>query len=332
MATLNDEELQALMSAIQDGQVDPSPEPSVRSASSVAVAVDLTNRDRIVRGEMPTLDAIHERAANLFGSGLAGRTRLDLRASSQPASLVRFADLHPDFSPPSAVCILGLVPSGDQGLAIFEGGFADALLAAALGDRKARLDGDDATRRGLTALDRRVLERLANVLCESLAEAWRDLMPFQCTALRFEDDPRLCMVAAPNDLAVTVAFEVTGQLTGTLRLAIPFKVLEPVRKQLSSPPRANASNDQRLARHLAAELERVDVELRALLGRASVHLERLLSLEVGDVIVLDTAETESLPVLVEGREKLRAEPLTSGSHIAVRIQQPPVSGAPEAQS
>ena len=52
--TLNSEEVNALMSAIEDGRVERASE----SAPAV-VAYDLTSQDRVISGQMPTLDAIH---------------------------------------------------------------------------------------------------------------------------------------------------------------------------------------------------------------------------------------------------------------------------------
>jgi len=58
-ADLNPDEINALMDAIQDGRAgkESSGEEGVREA---VVPYDLTSRDRIIRGQMPTLDAINE--------------------------------------------------------------------------------------------------------------------------------------------------------------------------------------------------------------------------------------------------------------------------------
>ncbi len=60
-ATLSPEEVKALMSAIQDGKL-PS-EGGLRGARGPVASYDLTSQDRIIRGQMPTLDAINEQIA-----------------------------------------------------------------------------------------------------------------------------------------------------------------------------------------------------------------------------------------------------------------------------
>ena len=78
---LDQSEVDALMAAIQDGRVEGE---SGRDPDAPVVPYDLTSQDRIIRGQMPTLDSINERIASMFGSNLAGRTRIDIRVSPAP--------------------------------------------------------------------------------------------------------------------------------------------------------------------------------------------------------------------------------------------------------
>ncbi|HVE83277.1 MAG TPA: flagellar motor switch protein FliM, partial [Myxococcales bacterium] len=80
-ANLNPEEVQALMSAIEQGRVQPATSPP----GALVVPYDLTSQDRVIRGQMPTLDAINEHIASMVGIGLAGRTRLAIGVASSPA-------------------------------------------------------------------------------------------------------------------------------------------------------------------------------------------------------------------------------------------------------
>jgi flagellar motor switch protein FliM len=325
MATLNDEEVEALMSAIHEGQVQASAYGRARGA---VVPFDLTSQDRIIRGELPTLDAINERAAGLFGTSLAGRTRLDLRVGSASAVSMKFADLTPLLVPPATICVLSVDPGHDQALLVLEAGLADILLSASMGDRKPKPEElPPGVRRELTSIERQVLRRIVHMLCDGLAEAWRDIFPFRLQVMRFESDPRLCMVAPPNDVSLLTPFEFSGAITGRMQLAIPYSAVEPARKLLSSPPRSGAASDGRFGRQLEDELHRVSVDVSALLGKTSLRLERLLGLEVGDILTLSHGEDDALPVLVQGREKMRGLPLASGSTLSVRLTEliPPES-------
>src|SRR5512138_536409 len=204
-ATLTPDEIKALMSAIQDGKVTTD---SLPGAPPQVVPYDLTSQDRIIRGQMPTLDAINEQVASMLGIGLAGRTRVALRVTSSPATLLKFADLVPLLSPPASVCVLGLGASYGFALAVLEAGLAEALLAAALGDRKVKqADDTGESRRELTGVEQLVLRRLLLILTDSMAQAWAPVLPFQPEVLRFELDPRMASIAPPTDVGIVSGFE-----------------------------------------------------------------------------------------------------------------------------
>ncbi len=319
-ATLSPEEVKALMSAIQEGRV---PTEAGRGRGATAVAYDLTSQDRIIRGQMPTLDAINEQIASMLGIGLAGRTRVALRITSTPATLFKFADLVPLLAPPASVCVIGLGASHGFALAVLEPGLAEALLAAALGDRRVRApEGASESRRELTSVEQLVLRRLLLILTDAMAHAWAQVLPFQPEVLRFELDPRMASIAPPTDVGIVSGFELKGGIEGRLQLVIPYAAVESAKQKLSSPRRLSQRADERFAEALAREVEQVPVELRGIYGRTRIPFARLLDLKEGDVLLLDTDEGRPLPVIVQGREKLRGTPTVSGGSLAMLVEQP----------
>lgn len=318
-ATLTSDEIKALMGAIQEGRVSTEAQPGARAQ---VVPYDLTSQDRIIRGQMPTLDAINEQVASMLGIGLAGRTRLTLRVTSTPATLLKFADLVPLLAPPASVCVLGLGASYGFALAVLEAGMAEALLAAALGDRRQRSsDGDGETRRELTSVEQLVLRRLLVILTDGMTQAWAPVIPFQPEVLRFELDPRMATIAPPTDVGIVSGFELKGGIEGRLQLVIPYAAVESAKQKLSSPRRLSQRADERFAIALAREVEQVTVEICGIYGRTRLPFSKLLDLAAGDVLLLDTDEGRPLPVLVQGREKLTGSPTLSGGSMAMVVEQ-----------
>jgi flagellar motor switch protein FliM len=326
-ATLSPEEVKALMSAIQDGRL-PS-EAGPRGGNVPVAAYDLTSQDRIIRGQMPTLDAINEQVAQQLAIGLTGRTRIALRVNAGAATLLKFADLTPLLAPPASVCVLGLGGGYGFALAVLEPGLAEQLLGAALGDRRTRQpDAVPEGRREFTAVEQMVLKRLLGVFTDALAVAWEPVIPFKPEALRFELDPRMASVAPPSDVGIVAGFEITGGLEGRLQLVIPYAAVEPARQRLSAPRRLSQRGDDRVGIIMAREIEQVRVDVRGVLGRTRITLSRLLELEPGEILLLDRDEDSPLPIAVQGREKLLGEPSVSGGALAMRVQRPLSAGAP----
>jgi flagellar motor switch protein FliM len=319
-ATLTPDEIKALMSAIQDGRVNTD---AAHAPRAQVVPYDLTSQDRIIRGQMPTLDAINEQVASVLGIGLAGRTRVALRVTSSPATLLKFADLVPLLAPPASVCVLGLGAAYGFALAVLEAGLAEALLSAALGDRRVRPpEGARETQRELTAVEQLVLRRLLLILTDAMEQAWGPVLPIQPEVLRFELDPRMATIAPPTDVGIVSGFELKGGIEGRLQLVIPYAAVESAKQKLTSPRRLSQRADERFAEALSRELEQVSVELRALYGRTRIPFSRLLDLSPGDVLLLDSDEGKPVPVMVQGREKLRGSPSISGGSLALVLDQP----------
>ncbi len=327
-ALLNSDEINALMTAIQDGRVAPET-PKSRGA---AVNYDLTSQDRVIHRQMPTLDAINEQIATNFGMGIAGRTRLTVRVISGPASLLRFGDFNSLLAPPATVTVLSLGKAGAQALLVLEPGLADALIAAALGDKSGRTDEPPAqatgptegARRDFTNVERNVLKRMLAVFTDAMTAAWAPVLPFKPEIARFETDPRLAVISPNNEAAVLCSFELEGALHGVIQLALPYTAIEPAKKALMSPPKLNSATDDRFANALEDEINQVSVELRVLLGTTQLTVRDILALDPGHVITLGTSEGASLPVFVEGRPKFTGQPKINGGALALEIDLGPV--------
>jgi flagellar motor switch protein FliM len=314
---LDGNEVEALMQAIQEGRVAPGAADGSRGP---VVPYDLTSQDRIIRGQMPTLDSINDRMASVFGKSLAGRTRLDVRLAATPATLLKFADVGPLLSAPGTVAVLRLGAGHGLALLILEGELGQALLSGALGDRKARpVSATPETRPELTHVERLVLKHLLKIFTDAMALAWAEVLPFKPEVLRFETDMRMVTIANPSDVIILCSFELTGAIDGRLQLALPYAAVESAKKLLTSPPRLGGQRDARFSTALARELEGVEVELRVEMGKRTLNLSQLLGLAVGDVLTLGTSETTPLPVFVQGRPKMTALPRVVSGGMAVEI-------------
>jgi flagellar motor switch protein FliM len=321
---LDANEVEALMRAIQDGRVIPEPG---EGAAGPVVPYDLTSQDRIIRGQMPTLDAINDRIGSLFGRSLSGRLRLEARVVSSAATLLKFADVQGLLAPPTTVGILALGGGHGLGAVLLEGDLAQSLLAGALGDRKARPEASRAgsnERNDLTNIERLVLRNLLGLMADAMALAWADVLPFRPEVVRFESDSRMAAIGPSSDVAILCPFELSGTLAGRLQLVIPYAAVEPAKKLLAAPPRpgGGSDGDARFSAALARELEDVNVCMRVEIGRRCLNLSELLELEVGTVLTLSTSENMPLPVFVEGRLKFTGRPRVMNGSLAVTVENP----------
>jgi flagellar motor switch protein FliM len=310
------------MQAIQEGRVGPEPGASGESGDSSVVQYDLTSQDRIIRGQMPTLDSINERIATMFGKALGGRLRMELRVLSSPAILMKFSEVTGTVADQTITGVLSLGAGHGLALAIVEGSLTRGMLTAALGDRSPVAAASGEQRTELTNVEKLVLKHLLGILAEGMETTWAEVLAFKPEVLRFESDPRMAIIATPSDVAILCTFEITGGLDGKLMVAIPYSAVEPAKKLLTSPPRLGGQRDAKFSQALAREIEAVEIEVKVEIGHRSIQLGDLLELKLGDVLTLNTSEGSPLPVFVQGRQKMTGTPRVVGGGMAIEILKP----------
>lgn len=319
-ANLTQDEISALMDAIQDGRVA-AEAPTGRQTP--VMPYDLTSRDRIIRGQMPTLEAINERIASSVATALSLRLRRTVRMTALPSTLLKFGDFGGPLTAPSTVAVLNLGGGHGYALAFLEGHVATALISAAMGDRatESHPQGGSSSeaRRELTAIEDFVLRRLVTLLAEAMGAAWKPLFPFSPSVVRFEVDARLANIAPPSEPALLCPFELSEGMQGRLQIAIPFSAVESQKKALASAPKVSTGTDRRFVAALAHELEQVPVDVRVILGRTRSLLSRVMDLAEGDLVMLDTDEEGELQIELAGRAKLCGKPSVQGSSLAVVV-------------
>jgi flagellar motor switch protein FliM len=314
---LDSDEVAALMQAIQEGRVA---QGDSDEANRPVIPYDLTSQDRIIRGQMPTLDSINDRLATQLGKSLAARTRLEVRATTTPATLLKFSDVGPLLEAPGTVAVLNLGAGHGLALLILEGQLAQALLSSAFGDRKVRsANATPEAHPELTVVERLVLKHLIAMVTDAMRAAWAEVIPFKPEVLRFEADMRLLTIANPSDVTILCSFELAGAIEGRIQLVLPYAAVESAKKLLSSSPRLGGQSDARFSSALARELEAVEVELRVEIGKRTLTLSDLLKLQVGEVLTLPSNETTPLPVFVQGRLKMSGSPRVVSGSTAVEI-------------
>ena len=94
---LSQNEIDALLAAVNEGELELSEEEESRDrasdAAALAVKYDLLSQDRIIRGRMPTLDIINDRFARQFRITLSNSLRKIVQVNVESTSLMKYLSL-----------------------------------------------------------------------------------------------------------------------------------------------------------------------------------------------------------------------------------------------
>ena len=345
---LSQSEIDALLSAVNDGKVDletphdaapaeaavssaPIGKASRAAAGVDAVKYDLFSQDRIIRGRMPTLDIINDRFARQFRITLSNSLRKILQVSVESTSLMKYGEFLNYLPIPSCLNIVRLHPLRGSCIVAIEAKLIFAFLNNFFGgatNAQERVEGRD-----FTAIELMIIRKVVNLLLEDLESSWQSVYPIEGEYLRTEINPQFLAVVPPSDVVVLTSFELEMEnLRGTVQLVIPYSTVEPIRAHLSSGIQTEtAAEDAGWYEQIDQHLLSVPVRVEVMLGRANITIRDLLDLAPGDIISLDQQQSEPLPMSVEGSTKFRVSPVERAGTLAARVESADVVISPPSE-
>ena len=306
---LNQEEIDALIKGVDNGDVATAPGPQPGEVRSF----DLAHESRIVRGRMPMLELINERFARQFRVGLFNMLRKNTEVGVTPVKTHRFSEYAQTLEIPSSLNFVKLEPLRGTALMVLDGKLVFAVVDNFFGGngRYAKIEG-----REFTATEARIIQMVLRQACADLRDAWSICTEIKPEYVSSEINPSFATAVSPSETVLISSFkvELDGGGGGELHVTIPYSMIEPIRDRLdSSLPSERTQRDARWVSTLREEVEEAEVELVPVLGNATLTLGRLVDLKPGDVIPCD----------FDGNLTLYAEgiPVVRGSYGASRGQQ-----------
>ena len=327
---LDQSEVDALLAAVDSGQVTPDPPSSQspvfggRTGSQGDVSLyDFKRPERVSKDQMRALEALHEGFGRNFGAALSGYLRTIIEVSVAHIEQLTYSEfIH---SLPNPTCFNLLKAEQLDGQLCLE---ISPLIIYPIIDRL--LGGSNADlfipQRPLTQIEQRLVQRITDRATHHLSEAWSNLTPVTFSVQDFESNPRLVQIVPPNETVVVIGFELKmGNRTGTMSLCIPYNVIEPIMGVLAaqnwfSYQRKGGQDDH--LRKLTKNVSNAPVEARVFLAQTTMTFDDLLSLQVGDVITTEKDQVRDVLVQVEGKNKFLAQLGQYRGNRAIKITRP----------
>ncbi len=320
---LSQNEVNALLNAVRSGNVATEPDPDEQAnASKGARGYDLTSNDRIVRGRMPTLDILNQRLARLMRQSLFNMFRKTVEVTHERTELIKYNEFIDTVSVPACLNVFRMPPLKNTCLVAVDAPLMFGLVDHVFGGSGHwyRVEG-----REYSSIELKLIEQVVTLVLKDLEGAWEPVLAIQCEYLRTEVNPQFAAIAAPTDVTVHIRFvvEIEGNTRGSISLVIPYHVIEPIRRALSSALQTErADENSAWRRQIIAVILSLDVEFTALLGTGHIRLGDLMAMSVGDTIRLNVDSQEPVPCLVEDVPKVSAWPVMSRGKLAVELVQP----------
>lgn len=317
---LSQNEVDALLAAVSDGEVKTNNGPSNSPADSNVVVYDLTSQDRIIRGRMPQLDVIYEKFMRAFRISLSSALRKIATLNHASTDFLKFGEFINTLPIPTCISVLRFNGLRGSVLFIVESKLAYALVDSFLGgvDRTyTKIEGKE-----FTAIELSIVRKVVELAMTDMENAWASVIKIDPSFVRTEVNPQFVGIVPPTDVVVVSTFDVELEnANGTVTMVIPYATIEPIKQKLSTGFQVEQDNtDKKLwTSILESQVLETDVNLKVDLGVADINLGDLLELQVGDVIPLNQDATGELSVEVEGQKKLKCFYGVSRGNTAIQV-------------
>ncbi|MCD9126203.1 flagellar motor switch protein FliM [Luteimonas sp. C4P040a] len=295
---LSQDEIDALLHGVDSGAVG----TDAPAAPGEVRPYDFARQGRVVRGRLPGLDAVNERFALAFKAGLFNLLRRSCELTIRGVDVVRFDEYMHSLPQPANLNVIQARPLRGNALVVFEPRLVFTVVDNFFGGG-GRFPAKVAERE-FTPTEQRIVQLMLRQVFADMTTAWLPVQALEFTHTGTESNPLQVELIDPRDHIVISRFSIAlDGGGGDLHIALPYKMLEPLRDHLEAtgPRRQRSDSDETWARHLRAGVEAAALELSVSLAHRQISLRELSRLKVGDVIPIELArpvqmEVESTPM------------------------------------
>ena len=177
--------------------------------------------------------------------------------------------------------------------------------------------------RDFSEIEMTILEKLIIICMQLMREPWKNVLDINPVMERIETNAQFAQVIAPSDMIAIVTMNVKiGEVEGLMNICLPYFTLEDVMDKLNTKywvSTMQKEDEENYEEHIEALIKRIDVPVKAVLGKSHISVNDFIGLQPGDIIRLGTDVSSEMEVYVGNIKKFKALPGSSKDKYAVRV-------------
>ena len=168
-----------------------------------------------------------------------------------------------------------------------------------------------------------IIEKIMIICMQLLREPWKNVVEVNPFLERIETNPQFAQVVAPNDMVALIMLNVKiGEVEGFMNVCLPFFTLESVMDRLNTKfwfANMQQMDEEDYEQFLEIMVRKVDVPIKAILGKSVVTVSDFVNIQPGDIIKLDSRIDDELDIYVGNIKKFTAVPGANQDNYAIRV-------------
>lgn len=296
---------------------DPEEEADAYGAKSY----DFNRPHSISRRFEQNLRNIAEQFARNATVTLTSVLRSNVAIDFEVLKLRSFAEMRDAMPRPACLAATTMKPLNGQQLLQLELNLCFVILKKLMGGRP---ETEDRVR-AFTEIERGIFSHFVGRLLETLKGAMSRLLDIQPELVALENNPDYIAGIPAAETMAELRFRVRLEaVEGTIQIALPLSAFAPVRDIFDPEEHVEVRSTDEVHQDRTQILDMIQStssELVVQMGELNVSLDRVLSLQEGDLLHLPQAVDSPLTVLIEGREVFLGEAGRVKQNRAVKLVQ-----------
>lgn len=294
---LSQDEVDALLNGMGSGGIeaeiiDESTDDDVRP-------YNFDNEERIIRGQMPTLEMINKRFSRYLRISLFDMLHQTAEISANSIQLTKFSEYTHTLFSPTSLNVIQMKPLNGFGLVVFDPMLVFSILDSYFGGG-GRFQSQ-VERREFTSTELSLIKKVLDLCFKDLKKAWSPVMDIDFEFSKHESNPQFANVVSPSEVIVVSSFhiELEGGGGGEIHVTLPYSMIEPIRDLLDAGVQSDSSSEnKRWKKSMREEVLLADITLSAEFTQIEMNLKKVLALNVGDILPITMPK--SITAKVEG--------------------------------
>lgn len=314
---LSQEEIDNLMKALSSGELDVDDMSDTKEKQ--VKDYDFARPAKFSKEHLRTLEIIFEHYGRLLATNLPVYLRKNVQVEVMNSEALTYSEFSNALSNPVVLGITNFSPLPGNIVLELAPNLAYAMIDRMLGGQGAPLDKP----REFSEIELAIMERVFNTCVELLRVPWENVVEISPRLERIETNSQFAQIISPSEMIALVTLSITiGDVDGLMNICLPYVCLEEVIDKLNTKYWFSTMQDKEDGSYEEAIemlISKADIPVKALLGKSSISVSDFTSIQVGDVIRLDTKVEDELSIYVGNIRKFTALPGSTGDKYAVRI-------------
>lgn len=314
---LSQNEIDSLLQQLSTGELDMDDMQS--NTEKQAKSYDFKRPAKFSKEHLRTLEIIFEHYGRLLSTNLPVYLRKNIQVAVVNSETVTYSEFANALSNPVILGVINFSPLPGNIIIELASNLGFAMIDRMLGGQGNPLEKP----REFSEIELTIIEKIMVVCMQLLREPWKNVVEVSPILERIETNAQFAQIISPNDMIAIVTLNLKiGDVDGMVNICLPYFTLENIMDKLNTKywySTMQDNEDEHYDVYIQSLIKKVDIPIRAVLGRSIVSVNDFVNLQVGDVIRLNSRVDDEMSIYVGNIKKFTALPGINEDKFAVRV-------------